>query len=140
MEALHRYAVSRRALTLPRFVFALFSLAPLCFLAAQQPAEQAVKVTVTIDYGDGVQKHFTALPWTKGMTVLAAMESAQAHPRGIRFEFRGSGATAFLTKIDDLANEGKGRNWTYRVNDEQADKSFGVFELSKGDSVLWRFK
>jgi hypothetical protein len=109
-------------------------------LTAQRAGERAENVTVAIDYGDGVQKHFTALAWKKGMTVLAALEAAQSHPRGIRFEYRGSGATAFLTKIDDLANEGQGRNWMYRVNDKLASKSFGVYELSAGDSVLWSFK
>ena len=48
-------------------------------------------------------------------------------------------ATALLTKIDDLKNEGRGRNWLYRVNDKLADRSFGVFELKKRDTILWKF-
>jgi hypothetical protein len=74
------------------------------------------------------------------MTVHSAMEAAQAHPRGIRTKSKGSGETAFLVQIDDLSNEGSGRNWTYRVNGKPAPKSYGVFELSAGDSVLWSFK
>lgn len=97
-------------------------------------------VRVIIDYGDGVERHFTALPWHKKTTVLAAMQAAQAHVHGIRFEFRGQNDTALLTRIDDLSNEGSGRNWTYRVNDQVANKSFGVFELAAGDTVLWKFK
>lgn len=97
-------------------------------------------VAVVIDYGDGVQKHFTAIEWKTGFTVLDAMRAAKAHPRGIRFEYQGDGAKALLTTIDDLKNEGKGRNWIYRVNGKLADTSFGVRELVAGDSVLWKFE
>lgn len=97
-------------------------------------------VKVVIDYGDGVQKHFTALPWREGMTVRDALHAAQKHPRGVKFQERGSGATAFLTQLDDLKNEGGGRNWIYRVNDQLADRSFAVFPLQVGDAVLWKFE
>jgi len=102
--------------------------------------EEAKKtVKIAIQYGDGSERHFTAIPWKKEMTVLDAMKHAQAHPRGIKFEFKGKNATAFLTKIDDLKNEGRGRNWLFHINGKQADRSFGVFELKAGDTVLWKF-
>jgi hypothetical protein len=119
-------------------VFALVVLATGApFLAAQEPAEA---IRLIVDYGDGVQKHFTALPWKDGMTVLDAMKAAQEHRRGIKLQYRGSGATAFLTQIDDVKNEGADRNWVYRVNDQLADRSFGVFQLKAGDTVLWKFE
>ena len=108
--------------------------------AEPNPAKSTKIVAVVIDYGDGVQKHFTAIEWKTGITVLDAMRTAKAHPRGIRFEYQGDGATALLTTIDDLKNEGKGRNWIYRVNGKLADTSFGVRELAAGDSVLWKFE
>lgn len=113
---------------------------------AQQPTEKkstqtrSDHVTVVIDYGDGVQKHFTTIAWKQGLTVFDAMKAAQEHPRGIRFEYKGKGATAMLTKIDDLANEGRGRNWMYRVDGEKADDSFGAHTLSSRSSVLWKFE
>ena len=55
------------------------------------------------------------------------------------FKFKGKRATALLTKIDDIENEGQGRNWLYRVNRKLADRSFGVFKLKAGDTVLWKF-
>jgi hypothetical protein len=106
-------------------------------LVAQEPA---AAVRLIVDYGDGVQKHFTALPWKAEMTVLDAMKAAQEHPRGVKLQYRGSGATAFLTQIDDVKNEGAGRNWVYRVNDQLAERSFGVFPLKAGDTVLWKFE
>jgi hypothetical protein len=102
-------------------------------------AEDAKHVTVIVDYNDGVQRHFTAISWKDGLTALDAMQAAAKHPRGIKFEFKGKGQTALLTKIDDLENEGKGKNWLYRVNGKLADRSFGVFKLKAGDTVLWKF-
>lgn len=103
-------------------------------------ADEAAKtVTVVIDYNDGVQKRFTAITWTAKMTVFDAMQMAARHPRGIKFKHKGNGATALLTKIDNLENEGRGRNWLYRVNGKLADRSFGVFQLAAGDTVLWKF-
>lgn len=96
-------------------------------------------VELTIDYGDGVEKRFKALRWKEKMTVLDALRQAQEHPRGVKFKFRGSGAAAFLTQIDDLTNEGNGKNWMYRVNETEGDRSFGIYELEPEDSVLWKF-
>ena len=56
------------------------------------------------------------------------------------FVTQGSGASAFLTEINGVKNEGAGgRNWMYSVNGERADRSFAVYELQPGDHVLWSF-
>jgi len=102
------------------------------------PAAAAV-VELVIDYGDGVEKRFPRLAHRPGITVLELLQVAARHPRGVRFEHRGKGETAFVTQIDDLLNEGRGRNWTYRVNDKRADRSAGVYPLSPGDKVVWSF-
>ncbi|MCZ6682769.1 MAG: DUF4430 domain-containing protein [Planctomycetota bacterium] len=104
------------------------------------PKTQTVRLI--IDYNDGVEKHFTAVPWKKGMTVRDAMDFAKRSPHGIAFEHKGRGETALLTRIDDLANQGGGsgkNNWIYRVNDKLANKGFAVFELNPSDVVLWKF-
>ena len=105
---------------------------------AGEPEKEKI-VHVIIDYGDGVQKHFTRLAWKPGMTVLEALKAAAKHPRGIQIKYRGRGATAFVTQIDDLENQGRGRNWLYRVNKKLADRGCGAFPLKSGDTVLWRF-
>jgi len=99
-------------------------------------------VTLTIDYGDGFQKRFVNIRWRKGMTVLDAMQSAKRHKRAqFDFTYRGRGATALLSKIDDVGNEGGGkRNWIYSVNKQKGDRSFGICKLHSGDAVLWRFE
>jgi hypothetical protein len=103
--------------------------------------EKRGTVKLVIDYGDGVQKVFPALEWKEGMTVLDAMEKAKAPAHGITFKYTGKNETAFLTQIDDLKNEGGGKekkNWQYWVNEAYADKGFGVRKLDKGDVVLWK--
>jgi hypothetical protein len=103
------------------------------------PPPPADTVRMVVDYGDGVEKHFSALAWKEGMTVMDALVAAQKHPRGIKFVHRGKDATAFLTQIDELENEGRGRNWVYRVNDTLATKSFAIFAVKAGDTILWKF-
>jgi hypothetical protein len=99
-------------------------------------------VELAIDYGDGCEKRFRRIPYKHGMTVLAALEFAAAHPRGIKFESSGAGESALLTSIDDLSNEGgrDGRNWIYRVNGKLATKSFDAYTLSPNDVILWKFE
>lgn len=104
--------------------------------AAEQPEPT---IGLTIDYGDGVQKHFTRLAWKQSMTVLDAMQAAQDHPRGITFRYRGRGSTAFLVQIDDLENQGRDRNWLYQINGKLADRSFAVQTLQPKDQITWEF-
>jgi len=97
-------------------------------------------VRLTIDYGDGVQKAFVAIPWREKLTVFEAMQAAAQHPRGIKLQHTGSGETTFVTAIDDRANEGQGgNNWRYEVNGQRPPVSAGVAELKAGDTVVWRF-
>lgn len=107
---------------------------------AIQAQESAATVQVTINYGDGAERRYPEIPWREGMTVLDAMKAVENHPRGVKIEYRGSGATAFLVRIDDVENEGSGRNWIYRVNGELAKRSFAVHPLQRGDAVLWKFE
>ena len=111
-----------------------------CVAAA---AQKASTVRLVVDYGDGVQVHFMALPWSEGMTVLEALTAAQKHPRGITFTHRGSGSSALITAIGNLKNEGGGetaKNWLFYVNDKQSEVGVGTYKLKSGDAVLWKFQ
>lgn len=107
-----------------------------CLPAAE--AKPAVKLVV--DYGDGVQVHYTALPWQAGMTVVDALTAAQKHPHGLKLTQKGKGASALITEIGGLKNEGSGKNWLFSVNGKEADVGAGGYELNAGDTVLWEFK
>ncbi len=139
MNLLHPRSINRCA--------AVLAAALMIFAAAWtvRPAEaQRGKDTVrlVIDYGDGISKTISNLAWAKGNTVLDAMKAATARRHGISFSYTGSGASAVLTKIDDVANEGgsgKKKNWQYWVNSVYGNRSFATFQLHAGDVILWRF-
>jgi hypothetical protein len=93
-------------------------------------------VSLSIDFGNGQRREFDDLAWHDGMTVADLLRSAPA----LVTTHRGSGSGALLTAIGDTANEGPdGKNWTYAVNGQSADRSFAVYELRPGDRVLWTF-
>src|SRR5712691_13073393 len=110
--------------------------------AGERAHAQTATVRLVVDYGDGVIKTITDLPWSKGATVLDVMTAAKARPHGITFNSSGSGASAFLTQIDDVANQGGGtgkKNWQLWVNTTYADKGFSAYEMQALDVVFWRF-
>ena len=132
----------RRKIRLPICMMAAAALTiclpDACGRAAAQEATAAI--SLTIDYGDGVQKTFRPLTWKEKMTVFDALQAAEKHSRGIKVKFTGRRETIFIMAIDDEANEGAGgRNWRYTVNDQPAQYSAGVMELKAGDAVVWRF-
>src|SRR6516162_10473429 len=110
--------------------------------AGDRAQAQTATVRLVVDYGDGVIKTITGLPWIKGSTVLDVMNAAKDRPHGITFSYTGRGASAFLTRIDDVANEDGGgakKNWQLWVNTSYAERSFGVYEVQPLDVVFWRF-
>jgi hypothetical protein len=118
----------------------LLAAAVLVAAAGDRAQAQSATVRLVIDYGDGASKTITGLPWAKGSTVLDVMNAAKSRPHGITFSYTGSGGSAFLTHIDDVANEGGSKkNWQLWVNTSYADKSFAVYELQPSDVVFWRF-
>ncbi|HEY2411249.1 MAG TPA: DUF4430 domain-containing protein [Pirellulaceae bacterium] len=136
--SINRRRMTRRALSLVALVLVGVGIATHDLPALTQ--DTAASVRLTLDYGDGVQKSFTALPWKEKMTVFDALQAAENHPRGIKLAFVGRGESVFITAIDDKANEGaNGPNWRYTVNDQPARYSAGVMELKAGDAVVWRF-
>jgi len=111
--------------------------------AADAGAAKTPSVRLVIDYGDGVEVHFTALEWRSGMTVLDALSAARKHPRGVPFKQRGSGSSALITQIGDVKNGGGGaqsKNWMYSVNAERGEVSAGAQQLKARDVILWRFQ
>ena len=137
MSARIRESITRRAAGA-----LLAALAVLLADAGHRAPAQNATIRLVVDYGDGVIKTVTGLPWSKGSTVLDVMNAAKAHPHGITFSYTGNGDAAFLTRIDDVANVGGGagrKSWQLWVNTAYADRSFGVYEIQAFDVVYWRF-
>lgn len=102
---------------------------------AAEPAEHE-RVSLEIDFGDGRPKDPKLFDWRDGMTVADLFATT---PEATIVQ-QGSGASAFLSSIDGVKNEGAGRkNWTYSVNGKSADRSFAIYRLQPGDRVLWTF-
>ena len=119
----------------------------IAIVSADEPPpreEPAATVELIVDYGDGAQKRLTEVPWKKDMTVLDVMRYATDHPHGITYEHRGKGEIAFLSKIDDVENEGGGgRNWIFytgKKDEDRGQSSFAVAKPPVGSTILWRFE
>jgi hypothetical protein len=140
MNLMLRLCVRRRRFVVACVGWLLFlGLAPSYHVYAQSAAQS---VRLVVDYGDGVLKIFDHLPWAKGNTVLDVLNAAKSSAHGITFNYTGTGASAFLTDIDGVQNQGGGsaaKNWQYWVNTTYADRSFGVFDVQAADTVFWRF-
>ena len=81
--------------------------------AGQQPTEKTKYVHLVVDYGDGVEKHFTQLVWKEGQTAFDMLRAAEKHARGVKVNSRGRGDTAFVQQIDDLPNGVDDKFWTF---------------------------
>ena len=104
-------------------------------------SNSATTVRLVIDYGDGVEKRFTRLPYRDGMTAFDLMQAAAKHPRGIHFKHQGKNDTTLLLEIDGVTNEGgSGKNWIFRINKKLGARSFGITELKSGDTMSWSFE
>jgi len=110
--------------------------------AAWKPSPQPTGETVSlsIDFGNGTKKEFTALSWRPEMTVADLMEAARQFRPGLRFTQIGAGGSGFLSSLDGLANQGAGgRNWIYQVDGQHAHVSFCLEKLEPGTHILWTF-
>ncbi|MCH2113392.1 MAG: hypothetical protein MK171_00545 [Pirellulales bacterium] len=101
---------------------------------------QGETVSLEIDFGNGVQKRFAALPWRPEMTVAGLLGEARQFRPGLQFSQQGEGAGGFLTGIDGLSNQGvAGKNWKFEVDSEHGRASFCVQAVAPGAHVLWKF-
>ena len=111
-------------------------------IPAWMPTPQPVGETVrlSIDFGNGAQKEFAALPWTADMTVADLLLAAREFRPSLQFAQIGTGESGFLSSLDGLANEGAGgRNWLYRVDNQHAHVSFCLEKIEPGMHILWKF-
>ena len=92
-------------------------------------------VALTIDYSNGAQKHFSGIPWMKGMTILGAMEASAKIPPGVAIEY-GSDRVGHVLGlvIDGLPGKGgPASKWVVWVN-------AAPFQLGLGTETSFGFK
>lgn len=107
------------------------------------PTSTRPAARLVIDYGDGVEKHFVALPWDEAATVADGLRAAAEHDRGIELQSRGAGENFFVEAIDGAVGGaeigGKPVFWTYRINGEKQKIGAGVRKIAPGDEVRWNY-
>ena len=100
-------------------------------------------VSVTIDYSNGSQKSFTTITWSKGLTILEALQAAKATPPGLELEF-GSSRTGSVIglHIDGVPQESLSGEWAVWVNQRPGperlgtDTSFGFHPESRAENEV----
>ena len=108
-------------------------------------------VSLTVDYSNGAQKHFAAVPWQAGLTILGALEAAQAIAPGLAVTY-GSDRSghAMDVAIDGVPGEAdRAARWAFWVNGRPGPERLGTQtsigfhpdsraenEVAAGDHVL----
>jgi hypothetical protein len=108
-------------------------------------------VALTIDYSNGAQKHFSSIPWKKGLTILEAIQACEGiSPKAsITFGSDRSGHVLGLVIDDTPPKVGPASKWVVWVNAKGfqgglgTETSFGFHPnerernlLNAGDHVL----
>lgn len=111
---------------------------------AISPVCLAPMVRVVIDYPDGTQVHYPRVQLNpEHMTVLDAMTAAAAieSPRSLKFEQKGSGATALIKGIGGFINgtTKDSKAWQYWINDEYAKVGAGAAVVKPTDRITWAY-
>lgn len=85
-------------------------------------------VALTIDYSNGAQKHFSSIPWKKGLTILGAIQASEGIRPGASVQFGSdrSGHALGLV-IDDMPQGETGAsNWVIWVNAKPFQNRLGT--------------
>jgi hypothetical protein len=101
-------------------------------VAPAKSAAPAGTVTVVIATEDGGEIRKEIAGVASGTTIAQIMRSIEDP----EIKMRGSGSTTFVESIGGIGTaEGKG--WTFRVNDEWADRGVGDYTLEPPAEVRW---
>ncbi|NND97518.1 MAG: DUF4430 domain-containing protein [Pirellulaceae bacterium] len=90
-------------------------------------------VTVQIKTADGVNSIDVA-----NVADGKSLESVMRQLPGVDVSVKGSGTTAFVDRIGDVATSA-GQGWTFQVDGEWSDKGVGKTELHPPTTVTWEF-
>jgi hypothetical protein len=97
------------------------------------------EVTLTVDFADGTEFVSLQVPCSAKSTVFEILHEA-GRSNGFDVQSKGSGQTAFVFAINGVQNEnGDGRNWLFRVNNELAHEGSGTYSVKPGDTIEWQF-
>jgi len=97
------------------------------------------KVTLIIDYGEGIPKTIIESEFQEGMTALDLLKSATERSN-IILEAKTYDIGAFVEAIGNKKNGDEGKYWLYYVNGQMPQISADKEELRTGDEVEFKFE
>lgn len=106
--------------------------------AGGQATEQ--KVSLMLDFGDGVVKTYQDVEWREEMSVFDLLK-AVAEKNNLQFSYKDYGGDMgmFIESVDNRKNSAKGDFWwQYWVNNEYGEIGSGKKILKPGDAVEWK--
>ena len=107
-------------------------------------------VSLTIDYGNGAQKSFAAIPLSQEMVLLQVLEAAGSIKPGVEFEFnvtldsdRSGRQRGFIASIDGVEADQTNQQWVPWINERPEDNELattgdfspGYPQVAAGDVV-----
>ncbi|MBI2577646.1 MAG: DUF4430 domain-containing protein [Candidatus Wildermuthbacteria bacterium] len=98
---------------------------------------EAISVSLKIDYGNGDVQAFASENIVAGNTVWQLLQALERR-HGIILETRNfAGVGIFVEGINGIRNTNT-QYWQYWVNGEYAKVGAGQYKLKNGDEVLWK--
>ena len=98
-----------------------------------------IKVDLKVDFQGQAENIETRQSVKSGLSVFDLLVHCKSVGE-LDFKHRGSGETAFVSRINDVENQmAGGLNWLFYVNGQMADRGAGVVRLNDGDVVQWKF-
>ncbi|MDD5032215.1 MAG: DUF4430 domain-containing protein [Patescibacteria group bacterium] len=106
--------------------------------STKKEVNEAEKVFLVINFGEGGKKEKTETEFKDGMTVFELLreETGQAN---IFLQTEMYNFGIFIEMIGDKKNGQDGKYWTYYVNGNFAPVAADKFKLKAGDRIEWKF-
>ncbi|MAF80177.1 hypothetical protein CL629_03810 [bacterium] len=100
--------------------------------------EEAVEVSLVIDYEDGEVESFT--PMSEPNESLFELMQRLGEENKVQLSYKSfPGLGELITKIGDKENGDNGAYWQYWVGDEYAKVGASSYIPQEGDEIIWRY-
>jgi hypothetical protein len=101
-------------------------------------------VSLSIDYSNGVQKHFSSISWKEDLTIMGAVEASMKIPPGTTVKFGSDRAGRVLgLVIDEMpGTDTPALDWVVSINAKRfehrlgTETSFGFFPAERPANLL----
>jgi hypothetical protein len=105
-----------------------------------QEIEPAIRVSLTLDFGEGNVKTFENIKLKETTTVFDLLEQVTKE-KNLEFSYKNYlDLGVFIESIDNVKNDSKTNKWwQYWVNGELAQVGADNYQLKNRDTVEWKY-